>query len=94
MTATMARGTRPETAPAADVPFPVWKAEAVQALAPVNERLAVATRNRLWMALYVRGFSPVDAATHAACSYAGRHPPDWAIKARPISRAARRIGSR
>ena len=55
--------------------FPVWKAEAVKALAELHERAAVAMRERDWRNLYVRGFSPGEAAAHAARDYNSTHRP-------------------
>jgi hypothetical protein len=81
----MARGTRSppskakpsaETVTAADVSFPVWKAEAVLALAMVHQSAAAATHGGLWTRLYIRGFSPEQAAEMAARDYDAR--PDWA----------------
>jgi hypothetical protein len=67
-----------QPAPAADVSFPVWKAEAVKALAKVHERAAMMMRERDWRNLYVRGLSLDDAAKHAARDYAATHRPEWA----------------
>jgi hypothetical protein len=40
-------------APASDVTFPKWRAEAVKALAKLHERAAVAMRERDWRKLYI-----------------------------------------
>jgi hypothetical protein len=83
----MARGTRSpppkakpaaEATPAADVPFPVWKAAAMEALANVHQRAAMITRDGFWRRLYVRGLDPGEAAKAAAREYDATHRPDWA----------------
>jgi hypothetical protein len=85
----MARGThhtRPtakpeaEAVPAADVSFTVWKAEAVLALA-IHQRAAAVTRDSFWTRLYVRGFSPEQAAEMTARDYDATHRPER-VKAR------------
>ena len=66
------RKTKPaaETVTAAEVPFPVWKAEAVLALARVHERAMTVTRDDgFWTRLYVRGLDPDEAAKAAAREY-------------------------
>ena len=40
-------------------------------------RAATVKRDGLWTRLYVRGFSPEDAAQAAAREYAATHRPDW-----------------
>jgi hypothetical protein len=86
----MAQGTRnpppkakpaAEAVPATDVPFLVWKAEAVLALA-VHQRAATVTRDAYWTRLYIRGLSPEEAAQAAAREYDATHRPDWAKRPR------------
>ena len=88
----MARGTHypspkakpaAEAVPAADVPFAVWKAEALLALAKVHQHAVTATHNGFWTRLYVRGLDPEEAAQAAAREYDSTHRPDW-VKARRL----------
>jgi hypothetical protein len=53
----MARKTPTTSRPAsgADVPFPAWKIAAVKALAQINGRAILTTRDGFWTRLYVRG---------------------------------------
>jgi hypothetical protein len=67
-----------ETVTAADVPFPVWKAEALLALAKVHQRAVAATHDSFWTRLYVRGLDPEEAAQAAAREYDSTPRPDWA----------------
>ena len=72
----MARKTPTTSRPAsgADVPFPAWKIAAVKALAQVNGRAILTTRDGFWTRLYVRGLSPQQAAEMAAREYDATHP--------------------
>ena len=78
----MARKTTSKPVPAAHVSFSTWKAAAVQALAQVNGRAILTTRDGFWTRLYVRGLSPEDAAQAAAREYASTHRPDLATQRR------------
>jgi hypothetical protein len=42
--------------------YPAWRADAVRALQKLHWSAAAATRDGLWINLYVRGFSPEEAA--------------------------------
>jgi hypothetical protein len=66
-----------EAVPATDVPFPVWKAEALLELAKVHQHAVMTTHSYFWTQLYIRGFSPEQAAERAAREYKATHRPDW-----------------
>jgi hypothetical protein len=66
------RKTKPmaEAVTAAEVPFPVWKAETALALVKIHERAMTVTRDDgFWTRLYVRGLDPEEAAKAAAREY-------------------------
>jgi len=65
------RTTRPsaESVTAAELPFPIWKADAVMALARLHERAPHATHDGYWTRLYIRGLDPDEAAMAAAREY-------------------------
>ena len=65
-----------EAVPATDVPFLVWKAEAVLALVMVHQRALTATHDGFWTRLYIRGLNPEEAAQAAAREYDATHRPD------------------
>ena len=54
----------------------------MKALAKVNERAAMMTRDLFWTRLYVRGLDPEEAALAAAREYDATHWPDWVPKRR------------
>src|SRR5215204_4951164 len=49
-------------APAAEPPYPVWKAKAVKALQRLHERAAIVTRDRIWTRAYILRLDPAQAA--------------------------------
>jgi hypothetical protein len=55
-----------EAVPATDVPFLVWKAEAVLALVMVHQRALTATHDGFWTRVYIRGLNPQEAAPDRA----------------------------
>jgi hypothetical protein len=64
-----------EAVPATDVPFLVWKAEAVLALVMVHQQALTATHDSFWTQVYIRGLSPQQAAEMAAREYDATYPP-------------------
>jgi len=64
-------------APAAEPPYPVWKAKAVKALQRLHERAEVVTRDRIWARAYILRLDPAQAAELAAREYDSTHPPAW-----------------
>ena len=73
-----------ETALAADISFPAWRAAAVNALAEVHERAARVTHDGFWTRLYVRGLDPEEAAKAAAREYDGGH--EWRAASAELAR--------
>ena len=57
--------------------YPAWKADAVKAIQKLHWSAAAVTRNGLWTNLYVRGFSPEEAAKLAERECHSTRPPDW-----------------
>ena len=49
----------------------------MKALQKLHWSAAAFTRDGLWTKLYVRGFSPEEAAKLAKCEYRSTRPPDW-----------------
>jgi hypothetical protein len=54
--------------------YPAWRADAVRALQKLQWSAAAATRDGVWTNLYVRGFSPEEAANVAEREYHSAHP--------------------
>jgi len=52
--------------------YPAWRADAFRALQKLHWSAAAATRDGLWTKLYVRGFSPSEAAKYAEREYTAR----------------------
>jgi hypothetical protein len=55
-----------------------WSRTSLKALAQINGRAILTTRDGFSTRLYVSGLSPEDAAQAAAREYDGTHRPDWA----------------
>jgi len=68
--------------PAAEPPYPIWKAKAVKALQRRHERAAVVTRDRIWTRAYILCLDPAEAAELAAREYDATHPPAWVKRRR------------
>jgi hypothetical protein len=49
----------------------------MKALQKLHERAAAVTRQALWTKLYIRGFSPEEAAELARREYGSTHRPEW-----------------
>jgi len=64
------------TAPRPEPSYPAWKAAAVRALQKLHWSAAAFTRDGLWTKLYVRGFSPEEAAKLAEREYHSTHRPN------------------
>ena len=72
----MSRVSR-SAAPAAEPPYPAWKAAAVKALQKRHEGAAAVTRESIWTRAYIMRLDPAQAAELAAREYDSTHPPSW-----------------
>jgi hypothetical protein len=59
-----------------------WKAEASKQLQHRHNIPAAAIPEREWTRLFIRRFSPAEAADRAEREYHSTHPPDWVKRKR------------